>query len=228
MKIMMTKRKLQNRAEDKLSKERIIVAAIDILDRDGESALTFRTLATALSTGSGAIYWYVENKTELLLSATDVVMNLALGKEDHQSEPAEIIRVIALAVFDVIDSHPWVGNQLIREPWRGAMLRLGERIGGQLHRMGIFGPDRFDIWSALFNYILGVAGQNAANVQTQPPGADRETQLTAVAEKWLALPVEKYPFMIGLAEYLPVHDDRQQFLAGIDLILKGIRHRTEG
>ena len=39
-----------------LSKQRIVEAAIEILDNEGESALTFRALATRLATGAGAIY----------------------------------------------------------------------------------------------------------------------------------------------------------------------------
>ena len=45
--------------------------AIEILDAGGEAALTFRTLAARLETGSGAIYWHVANKDELLAAATD-------------------------------------------------------------------------------------------------------------------------------------------------------------
>ncbi|WP_414940446.1 hypothetical protein [Amycolatopsis sp. cmx-11-51] len=39
-----------------LSRERIVEAAIALLDADGESGLTFKTLTERLTTGSGAIY----------------------------------------------------------------------------------------------------------------------------------------------------------------------------
>jgi hypothetical protein len=44
------------RRSDALSSDKIVRAAIDILDKEGEEALTFRTLATALKTGPGGIY----------------------------------------------------------------------------------------------------------------------------------------------------------------------------
>jgi len=59
------------RRADALSKERIVEAAIEILDASGERALTFRALAAHLATGSGAIYWHVADKNELLAAATD-------------------------------------------------------------------------------------------------------------------------------------------------------------
>ncbi len=63
------------RRTDALSKDRIVEAAIEILDAGGESALTFRALAARLTTGTGAIYWHVANKDELLEAATDDVID---------------------------------------------------------------------------------------------------------------------------------------------------------
>jgi AcrR family transcriptional regulator len=48
---MAAKAERTGRRADALSKERIVEAAIEILDADGESALTFRALATRLATG---------------------------------------------------------------------------------------------------------------------------------------------------------------------------------
>lgn len=207
---------------DSLSKERIVSVAIDILDADGEAALTFRALAARLSTGSGAIYWHVANKAELLAAASEDVITRALTEMSDGTEPRESIRTIALEVFDAIDVHPWIGTQLSREPWQSAMVHIFEGIGSQLQALEV--PDRslLDSASALVNYILGVAGQNAANARLHGADSDRSTFLTAVADRWAQLDPEKYPFMQRLASQLPEHDDREQFLAGINYILAGI------
>ena len=42
------------------------------------------------------------------------------------------------------------------------------------------------------------------------------------AAQWAQLDPTKYPFVRQVAAQLPGHDDREQFLAGIDLILNGI------
>ena len=77
--------------------------------------------------------------------------------------------------------------------------------------------------SALLSYILGVAGQNAANGQlARTRGVDRSAFLEAVATAWSQLDPDEYPFTRSVAEQLRDHDDREQFLAGIDLILGGI------
>src|SRR5580704_3246894 len=69
MVLMATRAQRAERRADALSKERIVADAIEILDAGGESALTFRALAARLATGSGAIYWHVASKNELLMAA---------------------------------------------------------------------------------------------------------------------------------------------------------------
>src|SRR5580692_11699370 len=107
-----------------LSRQRIIDVAIEILDALGEAGLTFRTLATQLETGPGAIYWHVANKDQLLAAAIDHVIADVMT--------ASSIRDIALGLFDAIDAHPWVGSQLSGPPGESAMLQIFERFGGQL------------------------------------------------------------------------------------------------
>ncbi|MGX1322130.1 AcrR family transcriptional regulator [Bradyrhizobium sp. USDA 377] len=210
------------RRTDALSRERIIAAAIDILDSGGEGALTVRALAAHLATGSGAIYWHVADKNELLAAATDAVIARVMSEIVSGAKPREAIRAVALGVFDAIDVHPWVGAQLFREPWRPAMLEIVESVGGRLEALGVPRIAQFDSASALVHYILGVAGQNAANARVHAPDTDRSAFLASVADRWAALDPAKYPFVRQMAPQLRDHDDRAQFLAGVDLILAGI------
>lgn len=77
--------------------------------------------------------------------------------------------------------------------------------------------------SALSSYILGVSGQNAANALiARELDADRDALLGEVATVWAALDPDVYPFTRGIAAQLRAHDDRDDFLAGIDLIVGGI------
>ena len=84
------------RRADALSKERIVEAAIEILDAHGESALTFRTLTARLGTGAGAIYWHVANKNDLLAATTDDVIARVMTDVVSGAEPREGIRATAL------------------------------------------------------------------------------------------------------------------------------------
>ncbi len=213
------------RRSDALSRERIVAAAVAILDVGGESALTFRALAARLATGSGAIYWHVADKDELLGAATDDVIARAMAGVDECVEPRAAIHALALGVFDAIDAHPWVGAQLVREPWLSATLRVFEGIGSRLRAIGVPDPMMFDAWSALVTYVLGAAGQNAANARRFPPGTDRTAHLAATAAHWARLDPRAFPFLRRLASELPEHDDREQFTAGVTFILAGVATR---
>jgi AcrR family transcriptional regulator len=222
MVLVVTKAQRAERRTDALSKERIVDTAIEILDTDGESALTFRALAARLATGSGAIYWHVASKSELLAAATNHVITGVMSDVASGTEPRAAIRAIALGVFDAIDAHPWVGTQLSREPWESAVLQILEGVGGQLQPLGVPERAQFNCASAIVNYILGLAGQYAAGARLLAPDTDRMAFLGTVAAQWAQLDPAAYPFVHQVAMQLAEHDDREQFLAGIDLILAGI------
>jgi AcrR family transcriptional regulator len=219
---MATRAERTERRADALSKERIVGAAIEILDAGGESALTFRALGARLATGSGAIYHHVAGKDDLLAAATDDIIARVMTEVVSGAEPREAIRGIALGVFDAIDAHPWVGAQLSREPWSSAVLQVFEGVGGQLLALGVPGRAQFDCASALVNYVLGLAGQYAAAARLLARETDRSAFLATAAARWAQLDPAEYPFMRQMAAQLREHDDREQFLAGIDLILAGI------
>jgi AcrR family transcriptional regulator len=215
------------RREESLSRERIIEASIELLDGSGEGGLTFRGLSERLATGPGAIYWHIANKSDLLTAACDAIvartMSASLASVTPGATPQAAIRLIALAMFDAIDEHPWVGSALTRAPGQSPMLRIVERIGQQIRALGVPKKEHWVTASALLNYILGVAGRNATNGQlARTQGLDRSDFLDAVSTTWSQLDPEEYPFARSLAGQLRAHDDRKDFLAGIDLILRGI------
>ncbi len=210
------------RRDDALSVEKIVDAAIELLDREGENGLTFRALATRLSTGAGAIYWHVANKNELLVGATDAVVARALAEVPVGSAPRKAIRKIAVGLFEAIDAHPWVGTQLSRGPWSTGTLQIFERIGRQLELLRVPSSAQFTAASTLVSYIVGVSAQNAANGRVLAPDVDREAFLKAQSTRWKNLDADEFRFTRSVAEQMRKHDDRAEFLAGIDLIVAGI------
>jgi AcrR family transcriptional regulator len=210
------------RREDALSRERIVDAAVELLDDEGEDRLTFRSLATRLATGPGAIYWHIKNKDELLVAASDVVVARALAAIRAHATPRKAIRSIALGVFETIDAHPWVGAELARNPPPTALLRIFERIGRQVQALRVPGGAQFTAATVLGSYIISESRQNAANGRLNGPRPDRAGFLETVAAQWKDLDADEFPFIRNVANQLREHDDRAEFLAGIDLILAGI------
>jgi AcrR family transcriptional regulator len=210
------------RREEPLTRDRIVRAAVELLDGSGESGLTFRALTERLATGPGAIYWHISGKDELLGAATEDVITDAISASDADATPREAVRALAVGVFDAIDVHPWLGTQLATNPLQSPMLRIFESIGRQVRALGVPSSAEFTAASALWNYILGVGGQNAANARAHHSGVGRAEFLGAVSAAWADLDPVEYAFIRSVAERLREHDDRDEFLAGLDLVLTGI------
>lgn len=210
------------RRVDALTRERIVEVAIELLDSQGENGLTFRALATRLETGHGAIQWHVENKSELLRAATAVAVARAVEESDPDAPPREAIHAAALGVFEAIDAHPWIGDQLARPPWQAAMLQIFERIGRQVQALGGPAAAHFTSTSALLHYIIGAATQNAVNSRSPAAFGDQQDFLDRISAQWAELDAEQYAFTRTVAGQLRAYDDHAEFLAGIDLILAGM------
>lgn len=212
------------RREASLSRDQIVEASIALLDASGESGLTFRALAETLATGAGAIYWHVASKSDLLTAACDAIVARSLHATAKKSAaPKPAIRALALALFDAIDAHPWVGSALTRAPGSLPMVRILERIGQQVVALDVPAAARWATANALLSYILGVSGQNAANAHlAREQGFERDSFLGEVSAEWAQLDSAEFPFTRSVAAQLRAHDDRADFLAGVDLILAGI------
>lgn len=221
---MMTKNtRRTQRGESALTRERIIDASIALLDSAGESGLTFRALAGALATGAGAIYFHVANKDDLVNAACDAIVARAMAAIVSLAAPRERLRAIGLGLFDAIDAHPWVGAELARAPGTMPTVRILEGIGQQVRALDVAERTLWSATATLFSYIVGVAGQNAANARIgQQRALDRSTFLEAMATQWSQLDAAAFPFARSAAAQLREHDDRADFAAGIDLILDGI------
>ena len=91
-------------SDQPLTLERIVAAAIELLDAEGVDRLSMRRLADRLGAGAMSLYWHVDNK--------DVVFDLALDAVLAYRGPAPAQGV------------DWRGDVVhMLEDWRASMLR---------------------------------------------------------------------------------------------------------
>ncbi|GAB7044269.1 MULTISPECIES: TetR/AcrR family transcriptional regulator [Catenuloplanes] len=212
------------RRGDALSRDRIVDATVQLLDAEGEAGLTVRAVTARLATGRGAIYHHVSGKDDLLAAAADGVVGRALTGLADDDDAERAVRAVALAIFEAIDAHPWLGAQLARDPAQPAVLRIWKTVGGPLRRLGLTGTALPNTGSALVNYVLGAAAQHAAGARRAPDEAARRAYLEDLATRWAQH--DDDPIVRETAAVLRDHDDRQQFLAGVDIFLAGARALT--
>ncbi|MEO8685642.1 MAG: TetR/AcrR family transcriptional regulator, partial [Devosia sp.] len=61
------------RKPPQLSRDRIVAAAVEVLDAQGVDGLTMRRLADHLGSGVMSLYWHVDNKEDVFELALDSV-----------------------------------------------------------------------------------------------------------------------------------------------------------
>ncbi|SEC25976.1 regulatory protein, tetR family [Streptomyces sp. 3213] len=211
-----------------LSQELIVGAAVALLDELGERGLTFRLLAKQLNTGPGALYWHVSNKDELVALAADQVLGDAFAAHPSRDEEAGSgLRALAVAVFDALDRHPWAASHVSAPPTLANALRLLDRIGTLVARTGLPTERHFEVSTAISYYITGVSAQIITPRTTHDTTINRDDFLARTAQRWEALDPADYPFLTRTTQHLRDHADRDQFIAGLDLLLDGLNTNAD-
>ncbi|GAB4095747.1 TetR family transcriptional regulator [Brachybacterium horti] len=214
--------------------EAVVTAAVALLDEAGEGALTFRALAVRLGGGVGSIYWYVSSKDELLDRAADHVVGEMLGRatvSPATEDPIADLRALAVAFFEAIVRRPWISAYYLRDTGvQPNALELYERMGQQVLRLGLPPKETFHAVSAVVGFVIGIA----ADLGQQMPREVREGEIDPAVylerevERWRGTDPEQYPFIHYVVDVVAVHDDTEQFLAGLDLLLEGLRRKADG
>ncbi len=210
--------------------EAVLAAAVAILDESGAGGLTIRALARRLGGGPASIYWYVSGRDELLDLAADAVLAGVLEQVadvgGDESDPIDDLRTIAVAMFDAIVDRPWLGAYAMRDTTvQVHSLQLYEKLGEQVMRLGLSRRQNFDATSAIVGFVIGTAADMGQELPAEVASGEvrRDEYLARATDQWRVLDPAEYPFIHEIVDEFAVHDDRDQFRAGLDLLLGGLR-----
>jgi AcrR family transcriptional regulator len=220
-------------AKAPLDRARVVAATIAILDAEGPDALTFRRLATELNAGVATLYWHVENKHMLM----DLVLDEVMGElgEGFDADPGrpwdQRLRSGFVELWRLLRRHPWASLHAISSNGRGPkFLHHFDRGAALLFDTGLDEREVFYIMSALYTYVVGVGVQDAVwHVYGESDqDAARGAVLREATDYFGQLPADEHPNFRRLLPVFAAHDEEEQFLHGIDLLLAGIRAQGPG
>jgi AcrR family transcriptional regulator len=161
----------------RLSRERVLASALELVDREGLSALSMRRLGAELGVEAMALYRYAASKDALLdglVEALYLELEERLGAETAAAAEkagwrAQLHR-IARATYDVCLAHPeavpllttrMLAVPLARRP--GAVLRNHEQVLGLLRAAGFDEARTSGVFRAFTAWLLGYV-----SVELQP------------------------------------------------------------
>ncbi|MFE9425015.1 TetR/AcrR family transcriptional regulator [Kitasatospora sp. NPDC006697] len=206
----------------RLTRPRVLAAAIELADRQGLGALTMRRLAAELGVEPMALYRYASGKEALLdgmveafyAEVTDRLGPVRAGWRREVHRIAEVFCVVAdahPAVFPLVVTRP-LALPVSRRP--APMLRLNERMLGLISSAGYDDRTTLRIYRSLVGWVLGYLLVEKRPVVDNPDEPDPLLRLGLHR-----LPAAEYP---RLRETVPLsadYDRVAELSAGLDVLL---------
>jgi len=203
----------------RLSRERIVRAAITHADDGGLEALSMRKLAEELEVAPMALYRHVANKDDLIDGMVDIIFS-EIGPPSSGADWKTAMRQRAISVREALSSHRWaVGLMESRTNPGPANLRHHDAVLGTLRAAGFDIAMAAHAYSLLDSYIYGFA-------MTQMNLPFDASDVADVAQSMLRpFPVNEYPNLVEIMTQhvmKPGYDYGDEFDYGLNVVLDGL------
>jgi AcrR family transcriptional regulator len=198
-----------------LTRDRILEAALAMIDESGLDGLSMRRLGRALGVDPMAVYYHVSNKDELLRGVVELVF-ARLPQPDPDGDWADRVREWAGIYRDVALAHPNLVLRIVSEPTAVAIAaaHINESLYAALEASGLPPTDVVCAGDLIVDYINGTA-LAAAYVATDDPAAV-EAFHAALASR----PADEVAVQRRLLDQPAT--GRDSFTFGLDTILTGL------
>jgi AcrR family transcriptional regulator len=203
-----------------LTRQRVLRAAVALVDRGGVGALSMRKLGEAVGVEAMSLYHHVANKDDILDGIVDLVFSeieLPTGETGWK----QAMRQRAISARQALRRHPWATALMESRRTPGpATIRHHDTVLGILRDAGFTIELAAHAYSLLDSYSYGFALQEAS----LPFHTPEETAEVA-RELMAAFPADQYPHLAEIAtEHVlqPGYDYGNEYLYGLDLILDGL------
>lgn len=206
----------RSRGRPALPLDRIVTAAWEIVDDEGADALSMRTLAQRLNSGTATLYRHFTSRADLVAAVVDMMfgaieLNVAAMNELPWQDAC---KVAAHSMFDALRRHRKVASLLADDvPVGPNALAAREQMLEFLLANGFPPALAARSYATLSRYILGFAMQ-----LTDSHGNLGEAPLAQIFHN---LDPSQFPATVAVADSLPVPFE-DEFAFGLDLIIDGL------
>lgn len=213
----------------RLTRERIVEAAVRLVESDGLSSLSMRRLGGALGVEAMALYRYIDGRDDLLEAMVDALADKVPRAADMDLRPGgswqAYLQELAHAVRDLAREHPRIFPLLVTRPpaapWLRPPLRsvdLVEDFLGALTSRGLSDAQAVSAYRSFTSFLLGAL-------------------LLAVTEEGASLPAEEilggasgapdlspgeHPHLTRMREMLTEDHANEEFESALERLLEDL------
>lgn len=209
----------------RLSREKVLHAAVNLADRDGIDALSMRNLGQDLGVEAMSLYNHVRNKEDILNGMVDLVFSEIDIPSGHGDWSAAM-RHRAISARQALLRHPWaIGLMESRAQPGPATLRHHDSVLRNLRDAGFSVEMAAHAYSVLDSYIYGFT----LNELSLPLGDSEEIEKVA-ANILRENPANEYPHLTEMAvehAMKPGYAYGNEFEFGLNLILDGLQQAQD-
>ena len=195
--------------------DRIVTTALQIVDDKGADALSMRTLAQRLDSGTATLYRHFTGRADLIAHVVDLVfgsVEIDAAKLSTMALP-DACNTLAHSMFDALRRHPNVAPLLAEGvPIGPHALAAREAMIAILLDNGFSPSLAARSYATLARYILGFA------IQLTGHSTADDTQLASLFH---GLDPKLFPATVSVADHLPVPLE-DEFALGLELIVTGL------
>jgi AcrR family transcriptional regulator len=211
-------------AKPALSRQAIVEAGLDLIRREGLSALSMRRIAQELDTGPASLYVYVANREEL----HELLFDAAIGTiEVEATDPArwrEQLRALIVRMTTMmLEDYPGIAIMgMTTIPTGDNALRVTESVLSLLKAGGASDQAAAYAGDLLSMYATAIAFEQSIHQASGSDPDDEARELQRVASRFAAVPADRFPTMAALAPYMTRGSGAERFLLGVDVIINGL------
>jgi AcrR family transcriptional regulator len=207
----------------RISRERIIDAAIAAADHDGLAAVTMRRLAADLQVEAMSLYHYLRSRDELLEAIIDQLLLPLCGEPGGRHDWQDYLRWLARVTRSVARLHPrlfpLVATSNPAAPWVRPPLRSLDVIEGflsTLRRHGFSAEQTVLAYRSFTSFLLGQLLLEVVPL-TSPPTVDPdELESAATQGRSSRLPdLSAYPALAEVEGQLSTDNSEADFNAAL-------------
>jgi AcrR family transcriptional regulator len=211
-------RENRSRGRPALPPDRILAAAVELLDEQGAEALSMRSLAQRLESGTATLYRHFSNRSELV----SMVIDHMLGEVDLDAHAVaelpwqQACILFAQHMFDALGRHGNVASLLIEYTPMGPNALANRELCLTVLLDNGFAPAvAAHAFATLARYVVGFAIQLSGSAAVN---GRQDAELSAAFHE---LDASRYPATVAVADDLPVPLE-EEFAYGLRLIVAGL------